>query len=147
MNRNRMTVQASQGRLPASAPLANPYVPFQLKNPHKYEPPKALIRGTAYPDLDLPFMGMVNNMPKKASPLSNLQTLAFMVQDLALYLDTHKDDQEALEAFRCYQKKYHECMMEYSTKCRPVTHMQPTEGPYTWLKGPWPWEYCANQEG
>ena len=147
MNRNRMAVQASQGRLPASAPLANPYVPFQQKNPPKYEPQKALIRGTAYPGLDLPFMGMINHTPLKATPLSNLQTLAFMLQELALYLDTHKDDQEALEVYRTYQKVYHDCMMEYSAKCRPITHMKPTEGPYKWLDGPWPWEYCANREG
>ena len=147
MNRNRMTVQSSQGRLPASAPLANPYVPFQLKNPRKYEPPKALIRGTAYPDLDLPFMGMVNNMPKKASPLSNLQTLGFMVQDLALYLDTHRDDKEALEVYRSYQKIYHKGMMEYS-ESKPLKHGMPTQGErYRWLDDPWPWEYAANKEG
>ena len=44
-----------EGRLPASAPLANPYVPFQMENPPKYEPGKALVRGTLFPGLDLPF--------------------------------------------------------------------------------------------
>ena len=49
-----------EGKLPSSAPLANPYVPFQLDSPPKYEPRKALVRGTLFPGLDLPFMGMVN---------------------------------------------------------------------------------------
>lgn len=40
---------AYQGRLPAMAPLANPYVPFQLENPPKYEAKKALTRGTLFP--------------------------------------------------------------------------------------------------
>ena len=60
MNRKRMTACASQGHLPVSAPLANPYVPFQLKNPPKYESGKAWIRGTLYPGLDLPFMNKTN---------------------------------------------------------------------------------------
>ena len=38
-----------EGRLPASAPLANPYVPFQLENPPKYEARKGLVRGTYSP--------------------------------------------------------------------------------------------------
>ena len=52
-----------EGRLPAMAPLANPYVPFQLENPPQYEAQKGLVRGTLFPGLDLPFMGMVNLTP------------------------------------------------------------------------------------
>ena len=133
MNRNRMAVQASQGRLPASAPLANPYVPFQQKNPPKYEPQKALIRGTAYPGLDLPFMGRVNTKLQKATPLSNLQTLAFMLQELALYLDTHRDDREALELYRQLQQMYKNGKKIYEEKCGPLTHMSPVGDEYKWL--------------
>ena len=147
MNRNRMTACGSDGRLPASAPLANPYVPFQLKNPPKYEPGKAWIRGTLYPGLDLPFQNKTNTALKRVTPISNLQTIAFVLQELALYLDTHRDDQEALDAYRAYQKMYHKCMMEYNMHHRPLNHHTPTDGPYKWLDGPWPWEYCANKEG
>ena len=86
-----------EGYLPSMAPLANPYVPFQLANPPKYEPRKGLVRGTLFPGLDLPFMGMVNKNEKKATPMTDLQTMAFVIQELALYLDTHRDAQEALE--------------------------------------------------
>ena len=147
MNRKRMTACASEGHLPVSAPLANPYVPFQVKNPPTYEPRKAWIRGTMYPGLDLPFMNKTNTVMKKETPLSTLQTLGFAIQELALYLDTHRDDQEALDAYREYQKLYHKCMMEYSRNCNPLNHKTPTDGPYKWLAGPWPWEYCANKEG
>ena len=81
-----------EGRLPAAAPLANPFVPFQTENPPMYDPRKGLIRGTIYPGLDLPFHGMVNNKLKNETPMNQLQTLAFMIQELALYLDTHRDD-------------------------------------------------------
>ena len=85
------------GRLPAMAPLANPYVPFQLENPPKYEARKGLVRGTLYPGLDLPFMGMVNQHELPVTHKSELQALGFAIQELALYLDTHRDDREALE--------------------------------------------------
>ena len=94
MDRN---TNGMEGRLPAMAPLANPYVPFQLENPPKYEIRKGLVRGTLFPGLDLPFMGMVNNKEKNQTPMTQLQALAFAIQELALYLDTHREDTEALE--------------------------------------------------
>lgn len=130
-----------EGTLPASAPLANPYVPFQQENPPRYEARKGMIRGTMYPGLDLPFMGMVNNRELPNTPLSELQVLGFALQDLALYLDTHREDKEALEVYRAYQDIYHKGMMEYNQQA-PLTHSMPTEGKdYAWLNDPWPWEY------
>ena len=135
------------GRLPAMAPLANPYVPFQLESPPKYEARKALIRGTLFPGLDLPFMHMVNETEQPVTPLSELQTLNFAIQELALYLDTHRDDQEALELYRKYQSLYHNAMMSYSQEEGPLNHSIPGgDGGYRWLDDPWPWEFCQNQE-
>ena len=134
------------GRLPAKAPLANPFVPFQNESPPMYEPRKALIRGTVYSGLDLPFMGRVNTKERNITPKTELQTLAFMIQELALYLDTHREDKEALELYQAYQKMYHQATMEYTRQCGPMTHHIPTEGEYRWLDDPWPWEYCANKE-
>ena len=138
---------AGRGNLPASAPLVNPYVPFQRTDPPKYEARKALIRGTLYPGLDLPFMGMVNEKLKPDTMLSQIQTLCFAIQELALYLDTHRDDREALEVYQAYQKMYHNARQQYVQACGPLNHMSPTEGEYRWLDDPWPWEYCANREG
>lgn len=135
-----------EGRLPAQAPLANPYVPYQLENPPKYEARKALVRGTLFPGLDLPFMGMVNQREKPDTPMTELQTMAFAIQELALYLDTHRDDEEALELYRCYQDMYHKGMAEYTKKHGPLNHTTPGEGKYQWLDDPWPWEYAKNRE-
>lgn len=143
----RMTAPSgTEGRLPAMAPLANPYVPFQLENPPKYEARKGLIRGTLFPGLDLPFMGMVNTKEKSNTPKVELQTLAFAIQELALYLDTHKDDSEALELYQKYQKMYYDGMSVYTKDHGPLTHCTPSQGSYAWLNDPWPWEYCANKE-
>lgn len=140
------TREGFDGRLPAMAPLANPYVPFQLENPPKYEPRKALVRGTLFPGLDLPYLGMVNKNELAITPLTELQTLGFMIQELALYLDTHRDDKEALDVFRAFQELYDKGREEYEKKCGPLNHMSDMGDKYNWLNDPWPWEYAANRE-
>ena len=137
--------QGWEGRLPAQAPLANPYVPFQMEGPPRYEAGKGIIRGTLYPGLDLPLMGEENTRPLPDTPLANLQMLGFAIQELALYLDTHRNDKEALEQYRAYQQMYRRLA---EAQGRPMTHMSPGNGEsYNWLDDPWPWEYCANKEG
>ena len=147
MNHTMQENKTTEGRLPAMAPLANPYVPFQLENAPRYEPRKALVRGTLFSGLDLPFMGMINKNEKPITPLTELQTMAFAIQEMALYLDTHRDDQEALDVYRKLQKYYQEGKEKYEKMCGPLTHHSVTEGEYRWLDDPWPWEYAKNREG
>lgn len=136
-----------EGRLPAMAPLANPFVPFQLENPPRYEARKGMVRGTLFPGLDLPFMGMVNQKEKPVTPMSELQALNFAIQELALYLDTHREDRDALELYRSYQQMYERCQEEYKRQFGPLTHMRASESEcYDWLEDPWPWEFCKNKE-
>ena len=146
MDMQRPSNCGTEGRLPATAPLANPYVPFQLDNPPKYEPRKGFVRGTLFPGLDLPFMGMVNKDEQPITPLTELQTLGFAIQELALYLDTHRDDKEALDLYRSLQKLYHQGREKYEKMYGPLNHMSVTEGEFKWLDDPWPWEYAANRE-
>lgn len=147
MNRSRRDQSYREGRLPASAPLANPYVPFQLEDSPKYQARKGFIRGTLYPGLDLPFMGMVNQNEKPVTLLSELQTLGFAVQELALYLDTHQHDKDALELYRNYQTKYAKIKEEYQKRFGPLNHSTVSDKEcYTWLDDPWPWEFCQNKE-
>ena len=136
-----------QGYLPVMAPLANPYVPFQTNNPPTYEARKGIVRGTLFPGLDLPFMGMINQKELPVSPMTELQTLAFAINELGLYLDTHRDDKEALQMYRSYQKIYEEGKEKYEKAYGPLNHMSVAGEKYRWLDDPWPWEYCANREG
>ena len=136
-----------EGRLPAMAPLANPYVPFQPENPPQYEARKGLVRGTLFPGLDLPFMGMVNQKKLNETPMSELQALGFAVQELALYLDTHREDREALELYRSYQQMYNKCRTDWGKTRGPMNHsMESESNSFDWLDDPWPWEYCGNKE-
>ncbi len=147
MNKQKTDTMGRKGWLPESAPLANAYVPFQPDNPPKYEARKGMVRGTLFPGLDLPFMGMINQHEKKVTPMTELQALNFAIQELALYLDTHRDDKEALELYQKYQQLYTHCREEFKKRNGPMNHLCPSESPcYEWLDDPWPWEYSKNKE-
>lgn len=133
------------GRLPASAPLANPYVPFQMEDAARYEARTGIVRGTLFPGLDLPFMDMINKNELAVTPLTELQTMGFALQEMALYLDTHQDDKEALEVYRVFQRLYAQGRERYEKECGPLTHMSKMENGFTWLDDPWPWEYAHNR--
>ena len=135
-----------QGVLPACAPLANPYVPYQQNNPQTYHAKKGIVRGTLFPGLDLPFMGKINQEELPDSHLHELQALSFALVELGEYLDTHADDKEALELFRSYAELYEKGLEEYQRMHGPLTQRNSgMSGGYNWLKEPWPWEYDANK--
>ena len=129
------------GCLPACAPLANPYVPFQRENAERYEAPRGLIRGTLFPGLDLPFMGLVNRTEKN-TPLGELMALGFAMQELGMYLDTHQHDAEAMRLFQQYAALYQEGRQQYEAQYGPLQQSQGVaDGNYTWLQDPWPWDF------
>ena len=145
MQKQNRPNKGNEGRLPALAPLANPYVPFQMEKPPMYEARKGMVRGTLFSGLDLPFKGMVNLKEKAVTPKTEMQVLAFAIQELALYLDTHRDDKEAFEVFETLRRLYAKGREKYEKECGPLSHMSPMENGYTWLDDPWPWEYAANR--
>jgi spore coat protein JB len=92
-------------------------------------------------------MGMVNNTEKSDTPMHELQALAFAIQELALYLDTHREDREALELYRAYQELYNKGVEAYVKEYGPLNHTSRTEGDrYLWLDDPWPWDYQGNKD-
>ena len=92
-------------------------------------------------------MNMSNQKERPVTPTTELQALAFAVNELALYLDTHPDDSEATEMYRTYQNALHDGMMQYSKEHGPLNHTVPGKnGRYCWPNDPWPWEYAANKE-
>lgn len=130
------------GELPSCAPLALAYVPMQQGSTPAYESGEALIRGTLFPGLDLPFMNMVNKTPMDDTPLGELMVLDFVIAELNLYLDTHKDDTEAFETYKSFLQLSKEGRKRYTELYGPITQADMRSAPaYKWLKNPWPWEY------
>ncbi len=135
------TMADQTGVLPACAPLANPYVPFQRTGAAKYDQNKALARGTLFPGLDLPFMGMTNPAFQNPTLKTQLQALDFVLAELGLYLDTHPDDSEAAEMYEKYAQIAKEARAAYEAQCGPLLQRDSAEdGGYHWLHDPWPWE-------
>ena len=81
----------AQGTLPACAPLANPYVPFQNDNPERYAAGRALMKGTLFPGLDLPYRGAQSVEPRSEEEMQRLQEL----QDELTYLKTVREKEVA----------------------------------------------------
>jgi len=144
---NQWECSTSCGILPMQAPLANPYVPYQKENGETYQSAKGLVRGTIYPGLDLPFMNMINQSELSNTTMHQLQALHFAISELGLYLDTHQNDQDALELFNQYVERYEDALQKYEeTHGSTVQIFAGINGSYQWSEGPWPWEYDFNKE-
>lgn len=136
----------SNGTLPSCAGLAVPYVPFQQNNPQKYAQSEALSNGTLFPGLNLPFRLAVEGSALPATPLAELQALEFVVLELNLYLDTHKDDAEAFQLFKQFSAMEKAAKAAYESKFGPITKETAAAGDsYQWLCDPWPWNFAQNE--
>lgn len=136
------------GILPAEAPLANPFVPFQRNDPPTYPADRGAVRGTLFPGLDLPYRGMVNEGSLSNTHLQELQSLCFAITELGEYLDTHSDDLDAFALMKSYASLYQMGREKYEAMHGPLTQSAAAmEDSYTWLQDPWPWDYDANKMG
>lgn len=136
----------TNGTLPSCAGLAVPYVPFQQNNPQKYAQSEALSNGTLFPGLNLPFHLAVEGSALPATPLAELQALEFVVLELGLYLDTHKDDTEAFHLFKQFSAMEKAARAAYESKYGPITREASAAGDsYQWLSEPWPWNFAQNE--
>ena len=136
----------NNGTMPVCAGLAVPYVPFQQENPKKYNQSEALSNGTLFPGLNLPFHLKVEGSSLPATPLAELQALEFMLLELGLYLDTHPDDVEAFALFKRYSDIEKAARVAFEAKNGPLTkNMTSKSEKFSWLKGPWPWNYEQNE--
>ena len=134
------------GTLPSCAGLAVPYVPFQQNNPQKYSQSEALSNGTLFPGLNLPFRLAVEGSSLPSTPLAELQALEFVVLELGIYLDTHKDDTEALRLFKQFSAMEKAAKAAYESKYGPITKETAAAGDsYRWLSDPWPWNFGQNE--
>ena len=134
-----------EGRLPTCAPLALGTIPMQGGASPAYEKEEALVKGTLFPGLDLPFMDYVAVGPLEDTPLSELMALDFGTQELALYLDTHRMDREAFETWKCFTELAAEGRRRYVEQYGPVSREETAmcDG-WTWTNDPWPWDAAGN---
>ena len=77
--------------------------------------------------------------------LRELMEVEFCVLDLALYLDTHPNDEGALRLHNTFVSKYNELEAMYKLKYGPLTIYDMSKYPWQYIQSPWPWEidYCG----
>jgi spore coat protein JB len=79
--------------------------------------------------------------------LHDISILSFVVVELNLYLDTHPDDQNAIEYFNHYNRMSNRAKKEYSAKYEPLTIACAGTSEYSdwkWALSPMPWEGGCN---
>lgn len=80
-------------------------------------------------------------MQERNKLLKRLQVCDFVLIETALYLDTHPNDQIALEYYQKHLQMQRETKAEYVSKYGPIS-MSDYNGEKTWrwIEEPWPWE-------
>jgi len=71
--------------------------------------------------------------------ITKIKELDFAIIELALYLDTHPDDEKALCLHRRYSKELKELKDKYQKVYGPLSIYFPCNK-WRWLEEPWPWE-------
>lgn len=73
--------------------------------------------------------------------MRRIQEIGFTLYDLNLFLDSHPQNQMALDYFSDMQKAYAQAQAEYELSYGPLTAFDTnTEHGWTWINDPWPWE-------
>lgn len=78
--------------------------------------------------------------------LRHVQQCSFMMTDLALYLDTHPTDADALARFMMHRDMYQQYADAYAARFGALCQKQigADEGWPAWSNTPFPWEKEAN---
>lgn len=101
-----------------------------------YDAHHALAAGTLYPELHKPLNGYC---PDGSNHATTCQEAAFVLWELRLYLNTHPNDERALNMFNYLMAQQGET---YATAFLPEC-----TNAWHWTDCPWPWELAANKGG
>ncbi len=73
--------------------------------------------------------------------LYQVQMYGFVLDEARLFLDTHPNNQMALEYYKKYSELYREAVSAYEASCGPLTaNSQASVGEtWRWIEGGWPW--------
>ena len=82
-----------------------------------------------------------NNNNERMRLLNAVSQFGFALSDITLYLDTHPQNQEALDYYRRMNQMYQKASAEYECKFGPLTQFSgQNEDIWKWSTQTWPWE-------
>ena len=81
-------------------------------------------------------------MNNREKSLRRVQELHFAIIDLALFLNTHPCDENALCLYEKVQMMYVTAKEKHEECYGPLTYegVNTEKGGWSWINGPWPWE-------
>lgn len=75
--------------------------------------------------------------------MNTINEVSFAVDDIKLYLDTHPDDEKALDFFKEKSMIRNEALKAYAAQYGPLTidtGDDTCSRQWDWVMQPWPWE-------
>ena len=75
----------------------------------------------------------------KEEIMKKIKSLNFAVIELSLYLNTHPEDERALQLHKKYSEELKELKDKYQKVYGALTIYYPTNM-WNWIDTPWPWE-------
>jgi len=127
--------------IPENPILANAYVPYQTYR-DTLTPAQALLQGTVFQELVMPYRQSVNTGSLEQCLQADLMAVQFAAYDMALFLDTHPRDAQALSHYAQLVQAWKVLKDEYQKQYGPLTLMdaaQYSTDEWAWLNCPWPW--------
>lgn len=87
-------------------------------------------------------------MNQKEALLDRIRAYEFAALELNLYLNSHPEDQRALNDFNCYARQVMALKHEYEKMYGPLINFGfgQSRCPWQWINDPWPWEYKCGME-
>ncbi len=86
----------------------------------------------------------MSNQENRDSLLRKIMEYKFYINDLALYLDTHPNDQKALALHNEYVPKLDEVTKKFEKMYGPLTIETVMES-WEWAQDLWPWQRGFNR--
>lgn len=84
---------------------------------------------------------MMNQPMNQKQLMQWINMVSFAINDIVLYLDTHTDDEEALNYFNHYKELRKQALRTYAEQYGPLTIDTANVTNYwCWATQPWPWE-------
>lgn len=127
--------------------VPNQHATMNLMNQNQIlEPYQGWIKGNLFANLYDPYKNYkpveVNPNNEKEALLYQLMQYQFVLIDLDLYLDTHPNDQEAINLYHKYLTIKKQMCDKYESMYGAITLDSNYLGTnsWTWKNSPWPWE-------
>ena len=81
------------------------------------------------------------NIKSKHELFNLINQVSFMIDDIALFLNTHPDCEEAIEAYTHYKDIRKDAIKEYTEMYGPICKYDVNAcNHWDWVNKPWPWE-------